>query len=64
MDIPGPVVDKLSKISEENKIHLVTGIIERDQGTLFCSVIFFDDTGKHLVQGNLHHVTFIKIDLF
>lgn len=41
-------MDKLSKIAEENKIHIVTGVIERDQGTLFCSVIFFDDTGKFL----------------
>ncbi|XP_037033290.1 bifunctional nitrilase/nitrile hydratase NIT4A-like isoform X2 [Bradysia coprophila] len=48
VDIPGPVVDKLSKIAEENKIHLVTGVIERDEGTLYCSVIFFDDTGKYL----------------
>lgn len=48
VDIPGPVIDKLSKIAEENKIHLVTGVIERDEGTLFCSVIFFDDTGKYL----------------
>jgi len=48
VDIPGPVVDKLSKIAADNKIHLVTGVIERDQGTLFCSVIFFDDTGKYL----------------
>lgn len=27
---------------------MVTGIIEREEGTLFCSVIFFDDTGKYL----------------
>lgn len=48
VDIPGPVIDKLSQIAAENKIHLVTGVIERDQGQLFCSVIFFDDTGKYL----------------
>lgn len=48
MDVPGPVVDRLSKIAEENKINLITGIIERDQATLYCSVIFFDDAGKYL----------------
>ena len=46
--IPGPVVDQLSLISKENKIHLVIGVIERDIGTLYCTVIFFDDDGQYL----------------
>jgi nitrilase len=51
VDIPGPAVDQLSRTAGTNRIYLVVGVIERDGGTLYCSVLFFapDGTllGKH-----------------
>ena len=48
VDVPGPAVDQLSKIARTNKIYLIIGIIERDGGTLYCTVLFFDNKGKFL----------------
>jgi nitrilase len=51
VDVPGPAVDVLSKAARENSVYLVIGVIERERGTLYCSVLFFapDGTfmGKH-----------------
>jgi nitrilase len=51
VDVPGPAVDELSRTARDNAIYLVIGVIERDGGTLYCSVLFFapDGTllGKH-----------------
>jgi nitrilase len=46
--IPGSAVDQLSEICKENKIHLVIGVIEKDGGTLYCTIIFFSDDGQYL----------------
>lgn len=46
--IPSPEFDFLSKIARENGIHLVTGIIERAGGTLYCTVLFFGPGGELL----------------
>ena len=48
MDVPGPIVDRLSKIAQENKVQLVVGVIEREGGTLFCCVLFFGSDGTYL----------------
>lgn len=51
IDAPGPHVTRMGEIAATNAVYLVTGIIERDQGTLYCTVLFFapDGTlmGKH-----------------
>lgn len=52
IDVPGPHVARIGEIAASNAVHLVTGIIERDQGTLYCTVLLFfapDGTllGKH-----------------
>jgi nitrilase len=51
VDVPGPAVDQLARAARKNGIHLVVGVIERDSGTLYCTVLFFapDGTllGKH-----------------
>lgn len=51
IDVPGPHVTRIGEIAASNAVRLVTGIIERDQGTLYCTVLFFapDGTllGKH-----------------
>lgn len=48
VDVPGPAVDSLGRIARENRIHLVIGVIERDQGTLYCTVLFFAPDGAFL----------------
>ncbi len=48
IDVPGPVVDILAKTARENRLHLVVGVIERDLGTLYCTVLFFAPDGRYL----------------
>ena len=45
--VPGPVVTQLAKIARENRMELVMGIVERDGGTLYCSVLFFGPDGTY-----------------
>jgi nitrilase len=48
VDVPGPVVDRLSLAAGTNKVHLVMGVIEREGGTLYCTVLFFAPDGIFL----------------
>ena len=48
VDVPGPAVDSLGRTARENSIYLVIGVIERDQGTLYCTVLFFAPDGSFL----------------
>jgi nitrilase len=48
VDVPGPAVDALALVAEACNIHLVIGVIERDGGTLYCSVLFFSADGTYL----------------
>lgn len=48
VDVPGPVVDQLGRIARANSIYLVMGVIERDGGTLYCTVLFFAPDGAYL----------------
>lgn len=41
VDVPGPVVARLAAATREHGIHLVIGVIEREGGTLYCTVLFF-----------------------
>ena len=45
VDVPGPVVDSLAEAAQDHKVHLVIGVIERDGGTLYCTVLFFSPEG-------------------
>lgn len=45
IDVPGPEVARLEEIVQNHKIHLVVGVIERDGGTLYCTVLFFSPDG-------------------
>lgn len=51
VDIPSPAISRIEEISKENDVFLVVGVIERDQGTLYCTAIFVDPAhglvGKH-----------------
>jgi nitrilase len=48
VDVPGPAVEVLAGIAGENKVYLVIGVIERDRGTLYCTVLFFAPNGCYL----------------
>ncbi|MBX9587677.1 MAG: nitrilase [Hyphomonadaceae bacterium] len=48
IDVPGPAVDALARIALQNKIHLVMGVIEREGGTLYCTILFFGPDGRYL----------------
>jgi nitrilase len=51
VDVPGPATEVLGEAARQANAHVVIGVIERDGGTLYCSVLFFapDGTlmGKH-----------------
>src|SRR5436305_7566786 len=38
VDVPGPAVDVLGTAARQASAHLVIGVVERDGGTLYCSV--------------------------
>lgn len=48
IDVPGPHIDELAVLAKDLGIYLVTGVIERSGGTLYCTVVFFDDKGSYL----------------
>ena len=48
IEVPGPHVDRLAAVARANKTHLVIGVVERDGGTLYCTVLFFGSDGSYL----------------
>jgi nitrilase len=46
VDVPGLAVDILASIAREHAVYLVIGVIEREGGTLYCTVLFFDAAGE------------------
>jgi nitrilase len=48
IDVPGPAVDRLGRTAREHAVYLVIGVIERDIGTLYCTVLFFAPDGAYL----------------
>ncbi|HEY1921186.1 MAG TPA: nitrilase-related carbon-nitrogen hydrolase [Tepidisphaeraceae bacterium] len=45
IDVPGFATDFLSRTARENSVFLVVGVIEREIGTLYCTVLFFAPDG-------------------
>ncbi len=43
--VPGPETAAIAETAAKHRAHIVTGVIERDGGTLYCSVLHFDDSG-------------------
>jgi nitrilase len=43
--LDGPEAARIAALAAKLKIHLVTGAIERDGGTLYCAVLHFDPNG-------------------
>ena len=48
IDVPGPAVDRLAAIARANQTLLVIGVVEREGGTLYCTVLFFGPDGRYL----------------
>ena len=48
VDVPGPAVEFLGRTAKKCGVYLVIGVIERDRGTLYCSVLFFAPDGAYL----------------
>lgn len=49
MKVPGPAIDRLSKIAKTYDCYLVIGVIEQGEtGTLYCSMLYFDNQGQLL----------------
>lgn len=48
VDVPGPAVDALRRTAKRSRIYLVIGVIERDRGTLYCTVLFLAPDGAYL----------------
>lgn len=51
VDVPGPDTERIGQAAREAGVYVVIGVIERDLGTLYCTVLFIapDGTlmGKH-----------------
>lgn len=43
--VPSADTERLGAIARKNRLHLVVGCIERDGGTLYCAVLFFNPEG-------------------
>ncbi|HEY1730827.1 MAG TPA: nitrilase-related carbon-nitrogen hydrolase [Terriglobales bacterium] len=48
VDVPGPATEQLGRSARQLGIYLVIGAVERDGGTLYCSVLFFAPDGSYL----------------
>ena len=48
VDVPGPATEFLGTAAQEANAYIVIGVVERDGGTLYCSVLFFAPDG-HLM---------------
>ena len=48
VEIPGPAVESLAETAQLHAIYLVIGVVERDGGTLYCTVLFFGPDGAYL----------------
>ena len=46
IDVPGPATERLGKAARAHRTWLVIGAIERDGGTLYCTVLFFAPDGS------------------
>ncbi len=51
IDVPGPEVAEIAAAARDAGVHVVIGVMERDGGTLYCTVLFFSPDqgylGKH-----------------
>lgn len=48
IDVPGPETVRLGELARAHQMHITIGVIERDGGTLYCTVLFFGADGALL----------------
>ncbi len=48
VDVPGPAVEDLGRAARKHRIYLVIGVVEREGGTLYCTILFFAPDGSLL----------------
>src|SRR5262245_40869808 len=46
--VPGPATDAIGHIAKQHALYIVVGVIERDGGTLYCTVLYFGPDGALL----------------
>jgi nitrilase len=46
IEVPGPQTQRLGEAAAAHGVHLVIGVIERELGTCYCTVLFFDPDGR------------------
>jgi nitrilase len=46
--VPSPASEALGEAARSAQVHLVAGVVERDGGTLYCSVLFYGPDGALL----------------
>ncbi|MDT8408466.1 MAG: carbon-nitrogen hydrolase family protein [Wenzhouxiangellaceae bacterium] len=46
IDVPGPETERIGEIARSCRMQLVLGAIERERGTLYCSVLYFAADGN------------------
>ena len=46
LEVPGSACDALGRAVRDAGVYLVIGVIERDGGTLYCTVLFFSPDGR------------------
>src|SRR3954452_17184881 len=47
VDVPGPAIERLGRAARASRVELVVGVVERDRGTLYCTVLFFGPDGQY-----------------
>ena len=48
IEVPGPHTERLGKAAAEHGAYVVIGVIERELGTCYCTVLFFGPDGRLL----------------
>jgi nitrilase len=48
IEVPGPATEAIGKAAQAAGMYLVVGVIERDGGTLYCTVVFVGPNGQLL----------------
>jgi nitrilase len=48
MDVPGEACERIAQTARRSGVYLVVGVIEREGGTLYCTVLFFGPDGAYL----------------
>lgn len=50
VEVPSTATDSLGEIARRNRVTLLIGVIEREGGTLYCTVLFFSPEGALIAK--------------